>query len=204
MRFVVEIASARGARQGRARVVEVENGLVIALADGAGGTGNGALAADALVRAIEGETTLPDGDRCAALIENLDAEPQRLARGQSTAVILGVGTQIVGASVGDSGAWLLRGSEVVDLTSGQIRKPLVGDGCATVPIGPLLFEGTLLVASDGLFRYAKRADIARVIEDATAFEERGLATAAAALIELVHLPNGELQDDVAIVLVHIA
>ncbi|MCW5802086.1 MAG: hypothetical protein KIT31_06840 [Deltaproteobacteria bacterium] len=52
---------------------------------------------------------------------------------------------------------------VVDLTAGQVRKPLVGDGCLPRPISaPALGTATLLVASDGLLRYAKAPDIARL------------------------------------------
>jgi len=52
----------------------------------------------------------------------------------------------------------------------------------------------LLVASDGLLRYARPADIARVAR------QPDIDLAVTALIELVRLPSGELQDDVAIVL----
>jgi hypothetical protein len=80
---------------------------------------------------------------------------------ENTAVILTVDATITGASVGDSGAWLLRDSRIVDLTAGQRRKPLVGRGCAPFRIEPIPFDGTLLVASDGLFAYAKPRDIVR-------------------------------------------
>lgn len=185
--FVVEIAAAKGSGQDRVRVVEVDGGLVIALADGAGGTGNGAMAAETIVAAIGSERT---ATQCCDLIEHLDAE---LGGGQSTAVVLVVGTNIVGASVGDSGAWLIRDDGVADLTHAQQRKPLVGDGCIAMPFEAEL-AGTLLVASDGLLRYAKRDDIVRLVR------EQGLV-AARALVELVRLPTGELQDDVSLVLV---
>jgi len=85
----------------------------------------------------------------------------------------------------------------VDLTEHQRRKPLVGDGC--VPVGfhaaPLGEGDTLVVVSDGLFRYAARADIARVVR-----ATRDLQAMADALIELVRLRGGVLQDDVTIVL----
>lgn len=191
--FVVEIVAAKGSGQDRVSVVELGDGLVIALADGAGGTGNGAVAAEAIIAAIACETAMPDARRCCELIEDLDADP-RLGGGQSTAVVLAVGANIVGASVGDSGAWLIREAEIVDLTHVQERKPLVGDGCVAVPF-EAPFDGTLLVASDGLLRYAKRDDIARLARG------EDLVAAARALVELVRLPTGELQDDVSIVLV---
>jgi hypothetical protein len=93
--------------------------------------------------------------------------------------------------VGDSEAWLIEDGVV--LTEGQQRKPLLGTGAAK----PVAFEaklaGTLLVASDGLFKYARKADIL-----AHARLER-LDDAIHALTDAVRLPSGQLQDDVAIV-----
>jgi hypothetical protein len=57
-----------------------------------------------------------------------------------------------------------------------------------------LAGGTLLVASDGLLHYARQADIIRIASG------EDLQAAARALIDLVRLPNGTLQDDVAVVL----
>jgi serine/threonine protein phosphatase PrpC len=177
----------------RARVFEVADDRIIVLADGAGGSGNGAIAADAIVDAVGvvGSTQ----DWC-ALLSDLDRDASRLGDAQSTAVILTIcGGEIAGASVGDSGAWLLREANVVDLTRGQRRKPLVGRGCVTFRVGPVtLGSGTLLVASDGLLSYAKQHDIVRIARGPD------LSAAARALVELVRLPNGELQDDVAVVL----
>jgi serine/threonine protein phosphatase PrpC len=191
---VVEVVAARGAGQDRARVVERDNGLVIALADGAGGTGNGAMAAEAIIEAVGGAAG--GGGDWAELLAELDHDGKRLAGGQSTAVILSIDASgLVGASVGDSGAWMIAESEVVDLTDGQTRKPLVGDGC--IPFrttAPPLGHRTLLVASDGLLRYAKQHDIARIANGPD------LAAAARALVNLVRLPSGGLQDDVSIVL----
>ena len=78
---------------------------------------------------------------------------------------------------------------------GQARKPLVGAGCVPWSFdGPGLARGTLLVGSDGLFKYAARRDLVRIVAG------RDLATIARELVELVRLPSGGLQDDVAIVL----
>jgi hypothetical protein len=52
----------------------------------------------------------------------------------------------------------------------------------------------LLVASDGLIKYAKQASIARIASGAD------LASAARSLVDLVRLRSGQLQDDVSIVL----
>ncbi|HEV7558771.1 MAG TPA: hypothetical protein VGO00_25040, partial [Kofleriaceae bacterium] len=117
---------------------------MVALADGAGGTGNGAAAAQAIVDAVETGA----GDWC-ALLEDLDG---RLDGAQATAVIVSVRERITGVSVGDSGAWLVRDGDIIDLTEHQRRKPLVGGGCEPVAF-EAPFDGTLVVGSDGLFRY---------------------------------------------------
>ena len=57
------------------------------------------------------------------------------------------------------------------------------------PIAPLV------VASDGLWNYAPRAAIAELASG------DDLDAAVRALVDLVRLPSGELQDDVAIALV---
>lgn len=167
--------------------------LVLALADGAGGTHSGATAAQAIIDAVR---DAEPGTNWAALLEELDLDGARLGHGQSTAVIVEVTARgLTGASVGDSGAWLVRGDAVIDLTAGQARKPLVGDGAAACTFEHATLDAeTVLVASDGLLRYAREQDIARIASGPD------LAAAARALVELVRLPTGGLQDDVSVVL----
>ena len=185
----IAIASARGRGQDRARVVISGGTMIVVVADGAGGTSNGAVAAQAIVDAVVADAPAPDA--CLVL-----SELDRQQHGQSTAVILSIcDGAIGGASVGDSGAWLVREHDVTDLTEHQDRKPLVGAGCRPVPLSPARLAGhTLLIATDGLLRYALPTHIARVARGAD------LGAAANALIELVRLPGGQLQDDVAVVL----
>jgi PPM family protein phosphatase len=185
------VVARREPGQDRAAVFVRDGGLVIALADGAGGTSNGALAADAVIAAAE---------RCAGdWVEALRAvdEDPRLGGGETTAVVLELdGSGIRGASVGDSEAWLVDGDTVDVLTHGQRRKPLLGGGAEPVAFDArALGTATLVVGSDGLFRYARRADIARIAR------ERDLVAAVARLVALVRLPTGELQDDVSVVVV---
>jgi serine/threonine protein phosphatase PrpC len=191
---VVEIAATRGAGEDRAAVLERDGSLVVALADGAGGTGNGAAASQAIVDAVAGVGS--DAHDWSDLLQQLDRDGARLGHGQSTAVVVSItASGISGASVGDSGAWLVGGTDIVDLTEGQARKPLVGAGCTPFRIHAGGLAGrTLVVASDGLLRYGKRRDIARIASGAD------LAAAAQALVDLVRLRSGALQDDVAVVL----
>jgi serine/threonine protein phosphatase PrpC len=185
----------RAGGQDRAAAWPREPGLIVALAEGAGGVGGGASAAQAIVDAAQAWTPL--GKTADDLIRDLDRGLSSTTGGQSTAVILSLlATGIVGASVGDSGAWIVREGSAEDVTGAQCRKPLVGSGgCAPVAFtaGPLR-GGTLLVASDGLLKYAKPSDITRVAG------QGDLRSAASELVGLVTLRSGEVPDDVAVVL----
>ncbi len=187
-----ELCPRRGAGQDRVAVSATRDRVVIALADGAGGTAGGERAADAVIEAVRAAQT----DDWTAVLTELELDPDRLGPGQTTAVVITVTRDgIHGASAGDSGAWVIRDGQIEDLTRGQQRKPLIGDHSIARPFsaGPLA-GGTLLVASDGLLRYARPDAIARV---ATGPD---LAAAARELVALVRLPSGEVPDDVAIVL----
>lgn len=172
----------------------LDHGVLIALADGAGGTSKGALAAEAVVAAA----CRPGGaDDLAGTLQDLDDALSR-GGGETTAILITLtSSHCHGVSVGDSGAWLLDDGRATDLTARQERKPLLGSGA--FPVGfsiPWTPTATLLVASDGLLRYAKIADIARVIAEAETLD-----LAANRIVELVRLPDGGLQDDVSLVLV---
>ena len=189
---VVQVTPARGAGEDRAAAVARGDGVVLALADGAGGTGGGARAADA---ASAGLSAAPTPSSWTDALAARDAALPRLGPGQATAVVVEVtAAGLRGASVGDSGAWLV-GDDLVDLTADQRRKPLLGAGATPVAFtaGPLA-DRTLVLASDGLWKYARPADIA------AAARHPDLAAAAAALLALVRLPSGGLPDDVALVL----
>jgi serine/threonine protein phosphatase PrpC len=191
---VTEVVGVRGAGQDRAGVREVGDGIVIALADGAGGTNGGAKAAQAVVDAVF--TAAPQGPVWPLLLGELDRDTARLGGGQSTAIVLSVtGAGIVGAAVGDSCAWVIRGTGIDDLTAAQHRKPLLGAGCAPYAVrGRSLNGGTLLVASDGLIKYTSQTNIARIAGGAD------LGVVARSLVNLVRMRSGALQDDVSIVL----
>lgn len=179
---------------------------IIIVADGAGGTSGGAKAADAVCNAASQE--IPE-DSDQALVKE-DAWSIKLARidrrlgerpeGESTAVVVDIRSDVIlGASVGDSIAWLVSSDgKILDLTANQLRKPLVGRGkSCPVGFGPLPLSGRLLVATDGLWKYADRQKIASLCSRGTVEE------AAASLAVSVRLPSGILQDDVAIVVCEI-
>lgn len=186
------VVAASGAGQDRVAIYPAGGGVVIVLADGAGGTGNGARAAQAIVDAI---AQVPWDAGWVDVLEAIDVEPG-LHGGEATAVVVHMTeTDLRGASAGDSGAWWITADAVVDLTAAQIRKPLVGAGAMPVAIHlASLGAGTLLVASDGLLRYASEHAIAQTARG------EDLARATQDLVELVRLPTGGLQDDVSIVL----
>lgn len=188
LEHAIEIVGAMGAGQDRAAVFARGDQLLVVLADGAGGSGNGANAAETIIAAVRDA----EHEDWSSLLLELE---ERLG-GESTAVIVTYrGDRVTGVSVGDSGAWWIDAAGIIDLTEKQIRKPLVGAGCSPFAFRVRGLErGTLLVASDGLFNYAKPDDIARVAAGAD------LNAAARGLIDLVRLPTGGLQDDVSIVL----
>ena len=100
-----------------------------------------------------------------------------------------------GASVGDCEAWLLGAQgDVLELTRTQQRKPLLGGGGGAVPFSANLEAGsTLLLGSDGLFKYVPRRAIVAACEAAD------VDAIAAELVGLPRLSSGQLPDDLGVV-----
>jgi PPM family protein phosphatase len=195
----VTVLEASGFGADRALAVPTAQGYLLALADGAGNSGPGATAAEYVVAAL---TKLAPAASSPDWFEALCALDDELSRdgsgGQTTAAAACVsGNRIAGASVGDSSAWLISAAgEITDLTARQRRRPLLGSGEAL----PVQFEaeiggGRLLLASDGLVKYATAAQISALATQGTV-EEAGRA-----LANCVRLPSGALQDDVAVIVV---
>jgi serine/threonine protein phosphatase PrpC len=204
--FAVAHALACPREPGEDRLAVLEHGgtLVVVVADGAGGVAGGGRAAGLVVELVRDAIAAPPIDplrpegwvdllaRADALLE---ADPDA---GETTGVVLAVAEDLlIGASCGDSGAWVVHpDGRVDDLTARQHRKLRLGSGRARpVPFSRPGVAGTLLVATDGLFNYARAEKIAAV-----ALQE-DLDRAARDLIQLVRLPGGGLQDDVGVVLV---
>jgi PPM family protein phosphatase len=194
------VAAYRPLLEDRVAVIERPGSLVVVVADGAGGRMGGAAAAEGAVQGVREAAAMEPLARTGdwvQLLRSIDADlvadPEA---GETTLVGLTLSAAgIVGASVGDSGAWVVDTAGWRDLTARQQRKPDAGTGmAAAVPFqcGPL--EGTLLLATDGLLKYAVPERIAPVARGAD------LQAAAAQVVELVRLPSGELWDDVGVVL----
>lgn len=182
--------------QDRALAVAIGDAVVLVVADGAGGTARGALAADRVVTALATCRDLP-ADWCAWLRER-DRELAALG-GQAAAVVVEVHAngRVCGASVGDCEAHVLSGDDEVELTEYQRSKPLLGDGRAEpVAFFDIVPRGaTIVLASDGLWKYAPPERVARALSE---------TDRAAALIDCARLPSGALPDDVGVVVLDVA
>jgi serine/threonine protein phosphatase PrpC len=177
-------------------VIRTLEATVLAVADGSGGLGGGAEAAEHAVRMISDAAhagIAQDPGSWVSLIARIDATPAA-GHGQCALVVAAiVGTRIVGASAGDCDAWLVTDG-IQNLTEHQIGKPLVGSGFV-VPVGfeAELGKGTLLLASDGLLKYARRNQIAALMRGAD------FQAVPQQLAQLLRLRSGELPDDLAII-----
>jgi PPM family protein phosphatase len=175
------------------KVIDLEDGVVIAIADGAGGTGAGAEASETVVREIAATASLEhDAQTWCGILRQID---QRVGVGESTCVVVACSSNsFVGVCVGDSQAWFIADGELQDLTKDRIRKPLLGSGEA-VPVGfshPLAL-GLLLVATDGFCNYVRRD---RLMKEILWID---FAVLPRKLVEMVRLPSGDLWDDIGIV-----
>jgi PPM family protein phosphatase len=188
--------SAQGSGQDRIQILRFDDRIILAVADGAGGRSGGAEAADITINLISQRAdSLISQKHCGQLLNEIDiAISSDQIAGETTAVVVVVSPKtIFGASVGDSGAWILKGTGIDDLTRSQIRKPFLGSGVATsIGFSRDALHGTLLVATDGLLKYTGRETICATVEK-TKFDD-----VTAALIGLVRYPSGDLPDDVTI------
>ncbi|MBN2712560.1 MAG: protein phosphatase 2C domain-containing protein [Planctomycetes bacterium] len=198
----VYVGSEKSGEENEDRVgyIRMEKGMLIILADGAGGTSGGAEAAQFAVDSIKSKefnyTDLYDPWRLCGILYELDREVAcKRDLGECTGV-LAYATQdkIYGASVGDSEAWLVGAEEVTRLTQNQNRKPLLGSGeIRATPFGPVPFSEKLILGSDGLFKYAKEYALLDEIRNSS------VETCPARLIDCARMKSGKLQDDTTVV-----
>jgi serine/threonine protein phosphatase PrpC len=195
------LASDRHSSEDRAEVFERGDDLVAVVADGAGGMRGGALASTALVetvRSVAENATLDvhDGDLWAALLKEADAKLSAKMAGETTGVIVVIGPErLIGVSVGDSEAWIVRGDSIDDLTRSQERSRLGSGRAVPVDFQRRRLDGVLLIATDGLFKYASPKRIAATVR------EGEVSRVAERLTALVRLPSGRFQDDLGIIVV---
>lgn len=198
------IAGSKQENEDRVGVCETHDALVLIVADGVGGRPGGGAASKRAIeivrKAVTGERPNDEAQIWAERVAGIDRLLSRdKEAGETTLVIAAVTTgrpaHIVGASAGDSGAWLVTANGLEDLTRRQAPKPYLGSSAALpVPFDVVWNEGTLLLATDGLFKYADRD---RVLETARVPD---LEEAAQNLVEMVRLSDGTFRDDVGILL----
>lgn len=160
--------------------------------DGAGNGGKGGLAADLAIAELGRICREGFIDWVRAMLAVDQLLKTQAQGGETTCVAVQISDdgQCRGASVGDSGAWMLRANGVVeDLTAQQDRARL-GSGRAHPKPFKAQLMGRLVLASDGLFKYTRAADV-------RTHAARGVD----ALIDSARLKSGALQDDVSVILV---
>jgi len=180
-------------------VLPVQAGWIVCIADGTGGISGGAAAAELFITgvrraALQSRFDLADPATWATLVEALDdeiaAEPHA---GETTGIALAITSGlVVGASCGDSRAWLSTRTGWQDLTSRQSRRPRLGTGRASAQSFSAVACGTLVVGTDGLFDHVNAEHMTRAVVG-------GSDTAADALVRLVLDRHRSPPDDIAVV-----
>lgn len=197
--FFSRSASYRANTEDRALALNVGRGWIVCIADGTGGVSGGAHAAELFIAGVSRAAEQPAFDltspgELAALLDALDREIARdpLA-GETTGIAIAItSSTLVGASSGNSQAWLGSSNRWHELTEHQLAKARLGTGCSQARPFAGNPYGTLLVATDGLFDYVRFGDIANVLGSAP-------ADPAAALVQLVASGFRKLPDDVAVI-----
>ena len=182
--------------QDRAEIFQCGERIVVAIADGVGGISGGTLAAETFVYNVQNAVQfLIDADHCHRLLHQVDWLLAGDLNGAETTGVVAVidSGKVFGASCGDSGARLYRHDEVVDVTPSGRSRSFLGSGNALVTEFVTEMKGTLVVATDGLWKYAKSSDIDAAIGNAAPQQ------LASALADLARLTTRKLQDDIAIV-----
>ncbi len=185
--------SSRHVCEDRVAVIQTTERTIIVVADGAGGVGSGDQAAETVIREVTADhSKIITAEDWETTLRQID---YRVGPGESTAVVVDLrADSIVGASVGDSQAWIVHDGTLLDLTANQKRKPLIGSGRAS----PLRFShpplnGTLIVATDGFCNYVKREQLTALVAQSDLYEIPRHC------VEMVRLPSGDLWDDIGIV-----
>ena len=203
LRFNTGAASPKDDTQDRALVFDIGDASIVCLADGAGGVPGGGEAADMFIDGIQRGVIQSGFDVTApkawtTLLNKLDLEIERDARaGETTAIALAITEHgLVGASAGDSQAWLLGDLSWQELTQAQVPKARLGRGRAQARAFTAEGRGTLLVATDGLFHHLGFDDIANILRSESDHT-------ASALVQFLLGRYRQLPDDVAVIVAYL-
>jgi len=195
-------ASFRARSQDAAQTFERGGVLVVAVADGGGGMRGGEAASRSLMAIVEGavgdrDFVLEHAQSWVDLFRTTDTALAANGAHETTGLVVVLGARgLVGISTGDSEAWVVTSTAVDNLTVGQHTRHRLGSSRATVTtFQRSILSGVLVIATDGLFKYAAPEVIARIVRD------NAILLAARGLVELVRLRSGKHADDVAVVLV---
>lgn len=188
----------------RAVVYQKSDFLVAVVADGAGGMSGASEAADYFLQSIQKKIStevrnIMDHTYWHQVLVEIDTLLYKHPiAGETTGIIAAFNTKnnyIVGASVGDSEAYIIS-NKYCCLTEDQYRKPLLGSGSAIpIPFGPIAIDGTLILGSDGLFKYTSLSKISQI----TQFYQPKKSILR--LFDLVKLPNDSFMDDVSVIVI---
>lgn len=186
----------------RCQVLHGPNAAIAIIADGAGNSSTGVAAAESvlwhIVQYLSGvPIALDDTARFCELLAYIDRALCRDETGESTGFFAAISPLgIYGAGVGDCVAWLIGEAGYCDLTAAVARKPLLGSGQACPSAFALApASGTLLLATDGLWKYAPADSICNVARKSP------LEAVAAELLTLPMLASGSVPDDIGVILV---
>jgi serine/threonine protein phosphatase PrpC len=197
------LASGRRDSEDRVEVFERSDGdtLVVVVADGAGGVSGGTFASESLIRtarAVTRDATFDvyDAALWTALFAEADAALAAKMAGETTGVVVVLGVKgLTGVSAGDSEAWIVTDTSVDNLTADQKKDRLGSGRVSPVSFGRPGLDGVLVVATDGLFKYASLDSIAATVRAGD------VQHAAERLVALVRLPSGSFQDDAGVVVI---
>jgi len=198
MKAYLETVAGNPENQDSGAIINCATASVLVVADGAGGRSGAREAATMAVEMVRlGAGELHDAISCVRLLQTLDQSICQAANAGETTCALAVitETEVFGASVGDSGVWLINANAFRNLTERQSRKPFIGSGSA-VPVGFECIRGqgeSLLLATDGLLKYTSSDRILETCRNSNASE------VSRRLIELVRYPSGALPDNVTVI-----
>ncbi len=196
--YVIEQASLYG--QDRLAVFEIDGYIILLLADGAGGAKGAEQVSEKyiefMIDRLRSDTISRDSMVAEQMMRDVDLKLFPFSDGcESTAIVIFIkGSEVWGASVGDSRAWVFNDEFEYELTKNQYCKPMLGSGRAIpVGFGPILFDGFVVVGSDGLFNYTSISHIKEKLDSVE------LVDIPKSLVDLVRLASGNLQDDCSVI-----